>query len=99
MIKIALQIQDITMWLIFLAIFNYAIIFRKNRFFGSIGYLLLGLLMFGTRVEFGYTETIYGYIALFIFMGGLLVMIYEIVAKFGGSTKSFSNFFTGEKKR
>jgi len=95
----ALQMQDITLWLIFLAIFNYAIIYRKNRFLGSLGYMLLGLLMFGTRVEFGYTETIYGYIALFIFLGGLITILYEVIAKFGGSTKSFSGFLSGKKKQ
>ena len=73
------QIQDITIWMIGLAIFNYAIIFRRNRFFGSIGYLLIGILLYGVRQEMGYSETVYGLIALFIMAGALMNLIYEAV--------------------
>lgn len=75
----ALQIQDITIWMIILAVFNYAVIYRRNKFLGSIGYLLFGILLFGVRTEFGYSEVIYGYIAFFIMLGALVNMIYEIL--------------------
>lgn len=95
----ALQIQDITIWLIVLAVFNYVILYRRNKFFGSIGYFLFGMLMYATRTEFGYTEVVYGYIALFITMGALVNIVYEIIGTFGGGTKKMSSFMKGKRKR
>jgi len=86
------QIQDITIWMIILLVFNYLIVYRKNKFLGSLGYMLFGLLMFGIRTEFGYTQEIYGYIALFVFLGGLINLIYETVAKWSGSTKPMNRW-------
>ena len=76
----ALQIQDITVWMLALFVFNYLVIYRKSRFLGAIGYMLFGIMMYGIRTEFAYTETMYAYIALFVFLGGMIVMVYELVA-------------------
>tara|TARA_B100001964_G_C13704319_1_gene367453 strand:+ start:51 stop:323 length:273 start_codon:yes stop_codon:yes gene_type:complete len=87
----ALQIQDITIWMIALAVFNYLIIYKRNKFFGSISYLLLGIMLFGVRTEFGYTEVLYGYIALIVMTGALINLIYEVLQMmgFGQGTRSF----------
>jgi hypothetical protein len=76
-----MAVADITIWMIFLALFNYAIVYRKNKFFGSIGYLVMAILFYGIRVEFGYTQTMYGYIALFIMAGAIMNLIYEVIGK------------------
>ena len=83
-------VADITIWLVTLFLFNYIVIYRRNKFLGSIGYLLFGIIMFGTRVEFGYSQTIYGYISLFIMLGALTNLIYETVAKWSGGTRKIS---------
>lgn len=95
-----IQLQDITIWMIALTMFNYLILYRRNKFFGSIGYLLIGLLLYGIRTEFGYSQTIYGYIALFIFMGALVNLIYEITGALSrGGTKRMRDWFRFSKKR
>ena len=83
-------VADITVWMITLFLFNYVVIYRRNKFFGSIGYLLFGVLMLGIRTEFGYTQEIYGYIALFVMAGAFINLIYETVAKWSGKTNKIS---------
>lgn len=81
--------------MIMLAVFNYLIIYRRNKFIGSLGYLLFGILLFGVKEEFAYSEALYGYIALFIFAGALINLIYEVLSKLSkGGTKPMRRWFS-----
>ena len=89
-----MAVSDITIWLLIMLVFNYAIIYRNNRFFGSLGYLLFGIILYGTKEQFGYSEAMYGYIALFIMLGALLGLIYEVLRVFKAKNKPLSKWIS-----
>lgn len=72
-------VADITVWMIILAFFNYFVVYKRNKFLGSIGYLLFGVLMYGIRTEFGYSQAVYGYIAMFIMLSAIVNIIFEVL--------------------
>lgn len=70
------QIQDITIMAIFLFAFIYFVIYRKNRFFGNIGFLGVSILImsFGTTYEY----KVVGFIML---LGSIVSLVYDITNK------------------
>lgn len=54
-------------------VFNHFVLYRKNRFFGNLFYIALGL---GVLWQFPGT----GFVGLFISLGGLINMVYDLIA-------------------
>lgn len=73
------QILDVTIWLGIAMLFNYFILYRKNRFFGNLGFLGMGVLMLYILPA----DTLYAGIGMFIIIASLISGVYDITEKFG----------------
>lgn len=71
------QMLDITVWMIIGFVFNYLIIYKKNRMFGNLGFLGLGILMLAILPA----DTLYAGIGIFIIIGSVISFAYDLTNK------------------
>lgn len=63
-------------------LFNYFIIYKRNRFFGNILYILLSMLTFyyGTGLALDQDKNIVITIGILMFIGSIISLIYDILS-------------------
>lgn len=78
-----MEIANITIIIVIGIIFNYFVIYRKNKFFGCISYILLSMIMFyysSTLVEDA-EKFISASISAIMFFGSLINIFLEFLNK------------------
>lgn len=68
-----LQIQDSTIITALVIIFNYLVVYRRNRFFGNIIFMGSGIMLMSLS-----TETINRSAGLIILLGGIVSFLYDL---------------------
>ena len=64
-------------------LFNYFIIYKRNKFLGNILYLLIAMLTFyhGSNLVTNYDKNIVIAISSFMFIGSIINLVYDVFYK------------------
>lgn len=77
------QILDVTIWLAIALIFNYFIIYRKNRFIGNLFFAGIGFLVLYVAPA----DLLYSGVGLLMIFGAVISLVYDIIGAFGHKGK------------
>lgn len=77
-----IQIQDLTVMIIIAMLFNYFILYKKNRFIGNVVFAGIGIAILSLG-----TGTIYSVVGFIILIGSIISFTYDFFGIIKGKTK------------